>query len=127
MNKEIITTEKAPAALGPYSQAVKVGNLLFTSGQIPIDPATGDYLNDTIEMAAERVFLNLKAVLDEAGTSFDKVIKTTVFLKDLNDFVPFNEVYAKFFTENQPARSCVQVAKLPKDALVEIELVAIVE
>ncbi|SHH94749.1 RidA family protein [Clostridium grantii] len=127
MNKEIITTEKAPAALGPYSQAVKVGNLLFTSGQIPIDPATGDYLNDTIEMAAERVFLNLKAVLDEAGTSFDNVIKTTVFLKDLNDFVPFNEVYAKFFTENQPARSCVQVAKLPKDALVEIELVAIVE
>jgi 2-iminobutanoate/2-iminopropanoate deaminase len=127
MNKEIISTKKAPAALGPYSQAVKVGNLLFTSGQIPIDPATGDYLNDNIEMAAERVFLNLKAVLDEAGTSFDKVVKTTVFLKDLNDFVPFNEIYAKFFTENQPARSCVEVGKLPKDALVEIELVAIVE
>jgi 2-iminobutanoate/2-iminopropanoate deaminase len=127
MNKEIISTKKAPAALGPYSQAVKVGNLLYTSGQIPIDPATGDYLNDNIEMAAERVFLNLKAVLDEAGTSFDKVVKTTVFLKDLNDFVPFNEIYAKFFTENQPARSCVEVGKLPKDALVEIELVAIVE
>lgn len=127
MNKEIISTKNAPAAIGPYSQAIKVGNLLFTSGQIPINPATGEFLNDDVEVATERVFQNIIAVLEEAGTTLDKVFKTTVFLRDMNDFAKVNEVYAKYFTKDQPARSCVQAGKLPKDSLLEMEVIAIVE
>ncbi|KYH28555.1 MULTISPECIES: RidA family protein [Clostridium] len=127
MKKQIISTTNAPSAIGPYSQGVKIGNLLFTSGQIPLDPQTGELVNDNIEKATERVMLNLKAILEEAGTSFDKVVKTTVLLKDINDFNKVNEIYGKYFTSEQPARSCFQVGKLPKDALLEIEVIAFVE
>ncbi|KRU25183.1 reactive intermediate/imine deaminase [Clostridium sporogenes] len=126
MEKVVISTKKAPAALGAYSQAIKIGELLFTSGQIPLDPATGELISDDIKKATERSMENLKAVLEEAGTSFEKVVKTVIFIKDMNDFAAVNEVYAKYFKENPPARSCVQVGKLPKDALVEIELVAMI-
>ncbi len=127
MEKQIISTVNAPAAIGPYSQAVKVGNLLFTSGQIPLDPQTGELVNDSVENATERVMQNLKAILEEAGTSFEKVVKTTVLLSDINDFGKVNEVYGKYFNSEQPARSCFQVGKLPKDALLEVEVIAIVE
>jgi len=127
MKKQIISTTNAPSAIGPYSQGVKIGNLLFTSGQIPLDPQTGELVNDNIEKATESVMLNLKAILEEAGTSFDKVVKTTVLLKDINDFNKVNEIYGKYFTSEQPARSCFQVGKLPKDALLEIEVIAFVE
>jgi len=126
MEKIIVSTPKAPGAVGPYSQAVKVGNFLFTSGQIPLDPATGELVTGDVKKATERSLENLKAVLEEAGSSFDKVVKTTVFIADMNDFAAVNEVYAKYFTKDMPARSCVQVARLPKDALVEIELIALV-
>lgn len=126
MEKQIISTTNAPGAVEPYSQAVRVGNLLFTSGQIPLYPVTGGLVNDDIKKATERSLENIKAVLEEAGTSLDKVVKTTVFLKNMSDFTSFNEAYAKFFLKNMPARSCVEV-KLPKDALVEIEVIALVE
>jgi len=125
MEKQIISTTKAPAAVGPYSQAVKVGNLLFTSGQIPLDPATGELISQNITKATERSLENIKAILEEAGTNFEKVIKTTVFVKNMSDFAAVNEVYAKYFQSQLPARSCVEV-KLPKDALVEIEVIALV-
>ncbi|MGH4118836.1 RidA family protein [Clostridium sp.] len=125
MEKHIISTSKAPAALGPYSQAVKVGELIYTSGQLPINAATGEFINNDIKKATAQSLENVKAVLEEAGTSLDKVVKTLVFLKDMNDFADMNEVYSQYFSENPPARSCVQVAKLPKDALVEIEVIAI--
>ena len=122
--KTIVSTDKAPAAIGPYSQGIKVGNLLFTSGQIPLDPATGTF-PEGIQAQARQSLSNVKAILAEAGVSMDRVIKTTVFLKDMNDFAAMNEVYATFFTEgNYPARSAVEVARLPKDALVEIEAIA---
>lgn len=127
MEKQIISTTKAPAALGPYSQAIKVGNLLYTSGQLAINSATGEFINDDIQNATAQSLDNVKAILEEAGTSLDKVVKTLVFLKDMNDFAAMNEVYAKYFSVNPPARSCVQAGKLPKDALVEIEVIAIVE
>ncbi len=120
---EKISTNKAPAAIGPYCQAVKVNGLLFTSGQIPIDPATGEFVAGGIFEQAEQVMKNLTAVLEAAGTNAGNVIKTTCFLKDMGDFAAFNEVYAKYFTE-KPARSCVAVAALPKGALCEVELVA---
>ncbi len=126
MEKTIISTTKAPGAVGPYSQAVVAGNFLFTSGQIPLDPATGDLVTGDVAKAAERSLENLKAVLEEAGSSFDKVVKTTVFLTDMNDFAVVNEVYGRYFKKDMPARSCVQVAKLPKGATVEIELIALV-
>ncbi|MCT8978262.1 RidA family protein [Clostridium sp. CX1] len=126
MEKQIISTAKAPAALGPYSQAVKVGNFVFTSGQIPLDPATGELVSGDVKKAAERSLENIKAILEEAGTSLDKVVKTTVFVKDMGDFAAVNEVYAKYFDKDMPARSCVQVI-LPKDALVEIEVIALAE
>lgn len=126
MGKQIISTTKAPGAVGPYSQAVKVGNLLFTSGQIPLDPKTGELINDDIKKATERSLENIKAILEEAGTSFDKVVKTTVFVKNMSDFAAVNEIYAKYFQKDMPARSCVEV-KLPKDALVEIEVIALVD
>lgn len=120
---EVIYTEKAPAAIGPYSQAMKVGNLVFTSGQIPIDPATGNVEATTIEAQTEQVCKNLQAVLTAAGTSLEKVVKTTCFLSDMANFAPFNEVYAKYFA-GCPARSCVAVKTLPKNVLVEVETVA---
>ena len=120
---EVIYTQKAPAAIGPYSQAMKVGNLVFTSGQIPIDPATGNIEATTIEGQTEQVCKNLQAVLSAAGTSLEKVVKTTCFLSDMGNFAAFNEVYAKYFT-GCPARSCVAVKTLPKNVLVEVETVA---
>jgi 2-iminobutanoate/2-iminopropanoate deaminase len=127
MEKQIISTTNAPAAIGPYSQAVKVGNLLYTSGQLAINAATGEFINDDIKKATAQSLDNVKAILTEAGTTLDKVVKTLVFLKDMNDFADMNEVYAQYFSANPPARSCVQAGKLPKDALVEIEVIAIVE
>ena len=120
-----VATNKAPQAIGPYSQAIICGDMLFTSGQIPLCPETGEMVGATIEEQAERVMKNLSAVLEAAGTSFDKVIKTTCFLANMEDFAAFNGVYAKYFTE-KPARSCVAVKTLPKGALVEVELIALV-
>lgn len=127
MGKQIINTKNAPGAIGPYSQATRIGNLVYTSGQLPIDMATGELVNDDVKKATEASLNNVKAILEEAGTSLGNVVKTLVFVKDMNDFAAVNEVYSKFFTENYPARSCVEVAKLPKDALVEIEVIASVE
>ncbi len=124
--KEIISTEKAPGAIGPYSQAVKAGNIVFCSGQIPIDPATGAFVSEDVAEQTEQVLKNLSAVLEAAGTSLNNVVKTTVFLADMNDFVAMNEVYAKYFSENKPARATVQAARLPRDARVEIECIAVV-
>lgn len=121
---EIISTEKAPAAIGPYSQAVKTGNLIYTSGMIPIDPATGALVEGGIEVQAERALMNVKALLEASGSSMDKVVKTVVFIKNMDDFAKINEIYAKFFTSNYPARSCVEVARLPKDVLIEMEAIA---
>ena len=123
--KEIISTSNAPAAIGPYSQAVKAGNLLFISGQIPLDPATGEVVEGDITVQTHRVLDNVKAILTEAGADFSNVVKTTVFLKDMNDFVPMNRVYAQYYPENCPARSAVQVGRLPKDVSVEIETIAV--
>lgn len=118
-----ISTEKAPAAIGPYSQAIVVGEFLFTSGQIPLHPQTGELIGSTIEEQAEQVMKNLAAVLEAAGTSFENAVKTTCFLADMADFAAFNGVYAKYFT-SRPARSCVAVKTLPKGALVEVEVIA---
>lgn len=126
MKKEIINTAKAPGAIGPYSQAVKVGNMLYTSGQIPLDPATGEMVTE-IKAATKRSMENLKAILEEAGTSLENIIKTTIFVNDINDFAAVNEVYGSYFNVTPPARSCVEVARLPKDALVEIEAIALCE
>ncbi len=120
-----IRTTAAPAAIGPYSQAVAEGKLLFTSGQIPIDPATGELRNSDIASAARQALTNLRAVLVAGGADLNTVLKTTVFLKDMRDFQAFNAVYGEFFKEPFPARSCIQVATLPKDSLVEIEAVAV--
>ena len=118
-----IATDKAPGAIGPYSQAIVMGNVLFTSGQIPINPATGNIEVSTISEQTEQVMKNLSAVLEAAGSSFEKAVKTTCFLANISDFAAFNEVYAKYFTE-KPARSCVAVKDLPKGALVEVEVIA---
>ncbi len=123
--KEIISTKKAPAAIGPYSQAVVVGDMIYTSGMIPIIPETGELEGGDITAQARRAISNLIALLEEAGSDARSVVKTTVFIKDMNDFAKVNEVYATFFTDNYPARSCVEVARLPKDVLIEIEAVAI--
>ena len=120
---KIISTENAPKAIGPYSQAVCVGDLVFTSGQIPLDPATGLVIEGGITEQTEQVMKNLSAVLEAAGYSFDEVIKTTCFLRDMGHFAAFNGIYEKYFV-SKPARSCVAVAALPKDALVEVELIA---
>ena len=124
--KEIISTEKAPGAIGPYSQAVKTGNMVFCSGQIPIDPSTGQFVSDGVAEQTEQVFKNLIAVLEAAGTDLGRVVKTTVFLADMNDFAAMNEVYGRFFNDNKPARATVQAARLPRDAKVEIECIATV-
>ncbi|MDD3339471.1 MAG: RidA family protein [Lachnospiraceae bacterium] len=120
---KVISTDKAPAAIGPYSQAIVLKDILFTSGQIPINPATGEIEGSDIAAQAEQVMKNLSAVLEEAGTSFEKVVKTTCFLADMGDFGTFNEVYAKYFV-NKPARSCVAVKTLPKNVLCEVECIA---
>ena len=124
--RNIIQTPNAPAAIGPSSQAIVCGNLVFTSGQIPLDPATGTVVGETIREQAEQVMKNLTAVLEAAGTSPQSAVKTTCFLADMADFAVFNEVYATCFTTN-PARSCVAVKSLPKGVLVEVEVVAVVE
>ena len=124
MSKDVISTSKAPAAIGPYSQAVRWGDLIFVSGQIPIDPATGQVVGDDVAAQTERVLKNLAAILEAAGASLGQVLKTTVYLRDLNDFGKMNEVYARFFSEQPPARATVQVARLPRDVSVEIEAVA---
>lgn len=121
-----VATKKAPGAIGPYSQAVICGEMLYTSGQIPLDSESGVMVEGDIKVQTDRVMNNLKAVLEEAGTSFDNVVKTTCFLADMNDFAAFNEVYAKHIT-SAPARSCVAVKSLPKGALVEVEVVAVIE
>ncbi len=121
-----IHTQKAPEAIGPYSQAIVANGMLFTSGQIPIDPATGAIAGTDIATQADRVMRNLQAVLSQAGVGFDQVVKTTCFLADMNDFAAFNEVYAKYFV-SRPARSCVAVKTLPKNVLCEVEVIAAVE
>lgn len=123
MEKKIIHTEKAPQAIGPYSQAQVIGDLIFTSGQIPLVPSTGELVTE-IKAATKQSLENVKAILEEAGTSLENVVKTVVFIKDMNDFPLVNEVYGEYFTTNLPARSCVEVARLPKDALIEIEVIA---
>lgn len=123
MTKEVINTNNAPEAIGPYSQGVIVGDFVYTSGQIPLNPVTGELVTD-IKLATKQSMENIKAILEEAGTSLNNVVKTSIFLKDLNDFEAVNEVYGTYFIENKPARSCVQVAKLPKDAVIEIEAIA---
>ena len=122
--KKVINTNQAPAAIGPYSQAIKVGNLVYTSGQIPIDPATGNFVEGGIKEQTRQSLTNIKAILEEAGLSMNNVVKTTVFLADMNDFADMNSVYAEFFSEPYPARAAVAVKTLPKGALVEIEVVA---
>ena len=121
---KVISTKKAPAAIGPYSQAIQVGNLVYTSGQIPIDPATGAFVEGGIREQTRQSLTNVKAILEEAGLSMGNVVKTTVFMADMNDFAEMNSVYAEFFAEPYPARSAVAVKTLPKGALVEIEVVA---
>jgi 2-iminobutanoate/2-iminopropanoate deaminase len=124
--KETISTENAPGAIGPYSQAVKAGNFIFCSGQIPLDPKTGEFVSEEIAEQTRQVLKNLSAVLEAAETSLNNVVKTTVFLADMNDFAQMNEVYAEFFSENKPARATVQAARLPRDARVEIECIAVI-
>ncbi|MCB6994271.1 RidA family protein [bacterium 210820-DFI.6.37] len=123
--RKTVSTDQAPAAIGPYAQANIFGDLIFTSGQIPLDPATGQIVGSTIEEQTHQVFKNIKAILEAAGSSLDKVLKTTVFIKDMNDFGKMNEIYAQYFTGSSlPSRSAVEVARLPKDALVEVETIA---
>ncbi len=124
-HRRIINTDNAPAAVGPYSQAVVTGGLVYTAGQIPLIPGTSDIIEGGIEAQTEQVLKNLKAVLEAAGTSLEHVVKTTVFLKDMNNFQAMNGVYAQFFGEKPPARSAVEVARLPLDVIVEIEAVAV--
>lgn len=121
-----VSTSHAPAAIGPYSQGIIVNNLFYSSGQIPLT-AEGEMVTGDIEVQTHQVFKNLEAVLEEAGASFESVVKATVFLQDMNDFALFNGVYGQYFSAHKPARSCVEVAKLPKDALVEIEVIALVK
>ena len=123
--KQIVKTEAAPGAIGPYSQAVVAGGFVFASGQIPIDPATGQFVEGGVAEQTRQVLRNLSEVLRAAGTGLERVVKTTVFLADMNDFAEMNEVYGSFFGENPPARSTVQAARLPRDARVEIDVVAL--
>ena len=121
--KKVISTDQAPAAIGPYSQAIEVNGMVYTSGVIPVVPATGEIPEGSVEQA-KQAFTNLSNLLQAAGTSMDQVVKTTVFIKEMNDFAAINEVYAQFFTGEFPARSCVEVARLPKDVMLEIEAIA---
>jgi 2-iminobutanoate/2-iminopropanoate deaminase len=122
--KDIVLTDRGPKPIGPYSQAVKANGFLFVSGQVALDPKTGDMSAGSIAEQTERVLQNVKGIVEASGSNLSRVVKTTVFLKDMNDFAAMNDVYAKFFTAAPPARSTVQVARLPKDALVEIEVIA---
>ncbi len=124
MDKQFIQTKNAPAAIGPYSQAVKTGSLLFVSGQVPINPNTGSVITGGIEIETHQVMKNISAILQEAGCSLSNVVKTTIFLKSMNDFAKVNEVYASYFKSNFPARETVEVSRLPKDVNVEISVVA---
>jgi 2-iminobutanoate/2-iminopropanoate deaminase len=123
--KEIIATERGPKAIGPYSQAIRANGFVFLSGQIPFDPATGQLIEGDVAAQTTRVLENVKAIAEAAGSSLDKAVKATVFLKDMNDFAAMNEVYGKYFAHNPPARSTVEVARLPRDARVEIELIVL--
>ena len=123
MDKKIISTDKAPAAIGPYSQAVEAGGFVFASGQIPIDPATGN-IPEGIEAQARQALTNVKNLVEAAGLTLDAVVKTSVFIRNMDDFAKVNEIYAQFFTDRYPARSCVEVSKLPKDVLIEVEVIA---
>ncbi len=123
--KQVVSTEKAPAAIGPYSQAIVVDNMVYTSGVVPIDPSTGMVVEGDIRVQATRVFDSMKALLEAAGSDCENVVKTTVFIKDMNDFAALNEIYATYFTGDFPARSCVEVARLPKDVLIEMEAIAL--
>ncbi|HBH2607852.1 TPA: RidA family protein [Clostridioides difficile] len=125
MKHEVIHTNDAPAALGPYSQAIKAGNLLFVSGQVPLVPETMEVVEEDVQAQTAQSLKNLKAILAESGADFSNVVKTTVFIKDMNEFGAINEVYAEYFGENKPARACVEVARLPKDVKVEIEVIAV--
>ncbi len=124
--REIVSTDKAPGAIGPYSQAIKTGGMLYCSGQIPIDPVTGEFVSNEITEQTEQVLKNLSAVLEAGGSSLSNVVKTTVFLADMSDFAAMNEVYGRYFNDNKPARATVQAARLPRDAKVEIECIAVV-
>lgn len=123
--KNVVKTDKAPQAIGPYSQAIEVNGMVYTSGVVPIDPATGDVVEGDVRVQAARVFDSMKALLEAAGSDCESVVKTTVFIKDMNDFGALNEIYAEYFTGVFPARSCVEVARLPKDVLIEMEAIAI--
>ncbi|HVB58143.1 MAG TPA: RidA family protein [Candidatus Acidoferrales bacterium] len=123
--KEIISTEKGPKAIGPYSQAIKANGFIHTAGQIPIDPATGQPIKGDIALQTTQVLENLKAIVEASGSSLEKTIKATVYLKDMNDFAAMNEVYGRYFSKNPPARSTVEVARLPRDAGVEIDLIVL--
>ena len=125
MEKKIVSTDKAPAAIGPYSQAVKVGEMVFVSGQIPLEPGSGELVQGDIQTQTRQVLTNVEAVLAAAGSSLDKVVKTTVFIADMDDFPRMNEVYAEFFPSQSPARACVEVSRLPRGAAVEIEAIAV--
>ena len=125
MKHQVIHTDNAPAAIGPYSQAIKAGNLLFVSGQVPFVPETMEIVEGDVKAQATQSLKNVQAILKEAGADFSDVVKSTVFIKDMNEFAQINEVYAEFFGENKPARSCVEVARLPKDVKVEIEVIAV--
>ena len=125
--KTAITSENAPKAIGPYSQAIQTGNLLFLSGMLPINPATGEFASDEISGQTDQIFKNIKALLNDAGSGLDKVVKTTVFLSDMSHFAAMNEVYSGYFSQPYPARSAFAVKSLPKNALVEIEVIALTE
>ena len=125
--KQIVSTKKAPIAIGPYSQAVTANGFIFVSGQLPVNPETGNFAGTTIEIQTKQSLDNLKAILEVGNSALEKVLKTTVFLKDMNDFSAMNTIYSQYFSENFPARICVEVARLPKDALVEVEAIALVE
>jgi len=125
MEKISLATEKAPKAIGPYSQGMKVGNMIFTSGQLALDPITGELVNEDIKMETRQSLENVKAVLSEAGATLNDVVKVTIFIKDMNQFAQINEVYGEYFKDHKPARSTVEVARLPKDGNVEIEAIAV--
>ena len=123
--KTAISTKNAPAAIGPYSQAIEVNGMIYTSGMIPINPQTGELVTGSVEEQAEQAFTNLKALIEASGSSMDKVVKTVVFIKDMEDFGKINAIYEKYFTEPYPARSCVEVARLPKDVALEVEAITL--